>query len=256
METAAKGRFCRWTGCIISRNPTCARLLRADRSHVTVDAPSNKVVPRLRRPRADIPKHGISERIVLSYIGLHRARARPSVRCCSHGDDGQRELRGGSTAFSFRPGILRERLFSPTPPCQPRSLWLAGGRCMRQSEVRTARLPVNERELRTMGAVEILPQREYRPPQGGTGPWLAPRHLASAPAWRISAKAQGVWRGHVARGIASAFARPAASCKSWTQTGHKPGVRPHLAGRFAETASPENTLCVPVLGRARGYRLH
>ncbi|KPQ22206.1 MAG: leucyl/phenylalanyl-tRNA--protein transferase [Porphyrobacter sp. HL-46] len=136
------------------------KVLRADRFTVTVDRAFEQVVRACAEPRADHPETWISERIVLSYIGLHRAGHAHSVECWVTGDDGQRELAGGLYGVSFDRVFCGESMFSRAPNASKVALvWLVA--LLRQAGFGLLDCQFMTEHLRTMGAVEI-PQREYR----------------------------------------------------------------------------------------------
>lgn len=136
------------------------KVLRADRFAVTVDRAFEQVVRACAEPREDHPETWISERIVQSYIDLHRAGHAHSVECWATDDDGSRSLVGGLYGVSFDQVFCGESMFSRVPDASKVALaWLV-------ALLRSARFAVLDcqfmtEHLRSMGAVE-LSQAEYR----------------------------------------------------------------------------------------------
>ncbi len=132
------------------------KVLRADRFTVTVDRAFEQVIRACAQPRADHPETWISERIVQSYIGLHRAGHAHSVECWVTGEDGWPHLVGGLYGVSFDRVFCGESMFSRVPDASKVALaWLvamlrqagfarlAGGDAA-TGRVRPARLPVHD----------------------------------------------------------------------------------------------------------------
>lgn len=136
------------------------KVLRADRFTVTLDRDFERVIRACAEPREDHPETWISERIVQSYIALHRAGHAHSVECWDNGPGGERVLIGGLYGVSFDRVFCGESMFSRAPNASKVALaWLVAlltraGFVLLDCQFMTA-------HLRSMGAVE-LPQRDYR----------------------------------------------------------------------------------------------
>jgi leucyl/phenylalanyl-tRNA---protein transferase len=145
-------------GLHISRS--LKKVLRADRFTVTLDRAFEQVIRACADPREDHPETWISERIVQSYIALHRAGHAHSVECWQTGADGARTLVGGLYGVSFDRVFCGESMFSRETNASKVALaWLVAllvraGFALLDCQFMTE-------HLRSMGAVE-LPQREYR----------------------------------------------------------------------------------------------
>lgn len=136
------------------------KVVRADRFTVTVDRVFEQVIRACAEPREDHPETWISERIVQSYIGLHRAGHAHSVECWHEGEDGTRTLVGGLYGVSFDRVFCGESMFSRVPNASKVALaWLVA--LLRQAGFVLLDCQFMTEHLRSMGAVEI-PQREYR----------------------------------------------------------------------------------------------
>ncbi|MET4131647.1 leucyl/phenylalanyl-tRNA--protein transferase [Porphyrobacter sp. MBR-155] len=136
------------------------KVLRADRFTVTVDRAFEAVIRACAEPRPDHPETWISERIVQSYIALHRAGHAHSVECWAAGGDGAPELVGGLYGVSFDRVFCGESMFSRVPDASKVALaWLV-------AMLRTAGFALLDCQfmtdhLRSMGAVELA-QADYR----------------------------------------------------------------------------------------------
>ncbi|MEQ5787675.1 leucyl/phenylalanyl-tRNA--protein transferase [Erythrobacter sp. NFXS35] len=136
------------------------KVLRTDRFTVTLDRAFEQVVRACAEPRPDHPETWISERIVHSYIGLHRAGHAHSVECWVEGASGQSELAGGLYGVSFDRVFCGESMFSRAPNASKVALaWLVA--LLRQAGFALLDCQFMTEHLRTMGATEI-PQRDYR----------------------------------------------------------------------------------------------
>ncbi|SHN61571.1 leucyl/phenylalanyl-tRNA--protein transferase [Erythrobacter sanguineus] len=136
------------------------KVLRADRITVTVDRAFEQVIRACADPREDHPETWISERIVHSYVGLHRAGHAHSAECWLEGDDGARALVGGLYGVSFDRVFCGESMFSRVPNASKVALaWLVA--LLRQAGFALLDCQFMTEHLRSMGAIEI-PQREYR----------------------------------------------------------------------------------------------
>jgi leucyl/phenylalanyl-tRNA--protein transferase len=201
------------------------KVLRADRFTVTVDRAFEDVIRACAEPRPDHPETWISERIVQSYLGLHRAGHAHSVECWLTGEDGERVLAGGLYGVSFDRVFCGESMFSRAPNASKVALaWLVA--LLRQAGFTLLDCQFMTEHLRSMGAVEI-PQREYRRLVD-----CAHGHPRTSigTAWRAFAE-----RGDYASGLAGA-AVAAGGGAGVAETGAE-GAGEGLAGA-AESASP------------------
>ncbi len=136
------------------------KVLRADRYAVTVDQAFEAVIRACAEPRTDHPETWISERIVQSYLGLHRAGHAHSVECWRNAPGGGRALVGGLYGVSFDRVFCGESMFSRADNASKVALaWLVA--MLRQAGFTLLDCQFMTEHLRSMGAVEI-PQREYR----------------------------------------------------------------------------------------------
>lgn len=136
------------------------KVLRADRFTVTVDRTFEAVIRACAEPRADHPETWISERIVQSYIGLHRAGHAHAVECWLPDDGGAPQLVGGLYGVSFDRVFCGESMFSRVPDASKVALaWLAA--LLRKAGFTLLDCQFMTDHLRSMGAVE-LSQADYR----------------------------------------------------------------------------------------------
>jgi leucyl/phenylalanyl-tRNA--protein transferase len=169
------------------------KVLRADRFTVTVDRAFESVIRACAEPRADHPETWISERIVASYCGLHRAGHAHSVECWLDTAEGGRRLVGGLYGVTFDRVFCGESMFSRVPDASKVALaWLVA--LMRAAGYALLDCQFMTEHLRAMGAVE-LPQADYR-------------RLVSTAAGPPRASLGTAWRGFD-RGYASGVAATA-----------------------------------------------
>ena len=136
------------------------KVLRADRFTVTLDRAFEAVIRACAEPRPDHPETWISERIVQSYIGLHRAGHAHSVECWLADADGWPRLVGGLYGVSFDRVFCGESMFSRVPDASKTALaWLVA--LMRGAGFALLDCQFMTEHLRSMGAVELA-QAEYR----------------------------------------------------------------------------------------------
>lgn len=136
------------------------KVIRADRFAVTVNRAFEQVIRACAEPRPDHPDTWISERIVQSYLGLHRAGHAHSVECWQVGDQGWPELVGGLYGVSFDRVFCGESMFSRVPDASKVALaWLVA--LMRQAGFALLDCQFMTEHLRSMGARD-LSQAEYR----------------------------------------------------------------------------------------------
>jgi leucyl/phenylalanyl-tRNA--protein transferase len=136
------------------------KVLRADRFTVTVDRAFEQVIRACGEPRVDHPETWISERIVQSYIGLHRAGHAHSVECWIANADGSQSLVGGLYGVSFDQVFCGESMFSQVPDASKVALaWLVA--LLRAAGFTLLDCQFMTDHLRSMGAVELA-QADYR----------------------------------------------------------------------------------------------
>ena len=136
------------------------KVLRADRFTITVDQAFEQVIRACAEPRPDHPETWISERIVQSYIGLHRAGHAHSVECWITHEDGTQRLVGGLYGVSFDRVFCGESMFSRAPDASKVALaWLVA--LLREAGFMLLDCQFMTDHLMSMGAIE-LPQADYR----------------------------------------------------------------------------------------------
>ncbi len=136
------------------------KVLRGDRFTVTVDQAFGAVIRACAEPREEHPETWISERIVQSYIGLHRAGHAHSIECWQPGADGAPELVGGLYGVNFDRVFCGESMFSRVPDASKVALvWLVA--LMRRAGFALLDCQFMTEHLRSMGAVEMA-QADYR----------------------------------------------------------------------------------------------
>ncbi|WP_086608485.1 leucyl/phenylalanyl-tRNA--protein transferase [Erythrobacter donghaensis] len=136
------------------------KVIRADRFTVTVDRAFEQVIRACAEPREDHPETWISERIVQSYIGLHRAGHAHSVECWAADEDGGPQLVGGLYGVSFDRVFCGESMFSRVPDASKVALaWLVA--MMARAGFALLDCQFMTEHLRSMGATELA-QAEYR----------------------------------------------------------------------------------------------
>jgi leucyl/phenylalanyl-tRNA--protein transferase len=135
------------------------KVLRADRFAVTVDRAFEAVIRACAEPRPDHPETWISERIVQSYIGLHRAGHAHSVECWMPKPDGSPALVGGLYGVSFDRVFCGESMFSRVPDASKVALaWLVA--LMNRAGFALLDCQFMTEHLRSMGAAELA-QADY-----------------------------------------------------------------------------------------------
>jgi leucyl/phenylalanyl-tRNA--protein transferase len=136
------------------------KVLRADRFTVTLDRAFEQVIRACAEPRSDHPETWISERIVQSYIALHRAGHAHSVECWVPGDHGAPQLVGGLYGVCFDRVFCGESMFSRVPDASKVALaWLVA--ILREAGFALLDCQFMTDHLRTMGAVDLA-QADYR----------------------------------------------------------------------------------------------
>lgn len=136
------------------------KVIRADRFAVTIDRAFEQVIRACAEPRPDHPETWISERIIQSYLGLHRAGHAHSVECWQVGREGWPELVGGLYGVSFERVFCGESMFSRVPDASKVALaWLVA--LMRRAGLALLDCQFMTEHLRSMGASELA-QAQYR----------------------------------------------------------------------------------------------
>ena len=136
------------------------KVIRADKFAVTVDRAFEQVIRACAEPRPDHPETWISERIIQSYLGLHRAGHAHSVECWQVGREGWPELVGGLYGVSFARVFCGESMFSRVPDASKVALaWLVA--LMRRAGLVLLDCQFMTEHLRSMGAREMA-QAQYR----------------------------------------------------------------------------------------------
>ena len=135
------------------------KVLRADRFEVTLDQAFADVMHACAAPRPGHPESWISDRIVASYTGLHRAGHAHSVECWATDDDGKRKLVGGLYGVSFDRVFCGESMFSHESNASKIALcWLVA--ILREAGYVLLDCQFMTDHLSSMGAVE-MPQAHY-----------------------------------------------------------------------------------------------
>lgn len=136
------------------------KVLCSDRFTVTVDRAFEQVIRACAQPRPDHPETWISERIIQSYIALHRAGHAHSVECWMPDKAGVQELVGGLYGVSFERVFCGESMFSRVPDASKVALaWLVA--MLREAGFVLLDCQFMTDHLRTMGAVDMA-QADYR----------------------------------------------------------------------------------------------
>jgi leucyl/phenylalanyl-tRNA--protein transferase len=130
------------------------KALRADRFEVTIDTAFERVIRTCSQPRPGHPESWISERIVASYLSLHRASHAHSVECWKDG-----ELVGGLYGVAFDSVFCGESMFSHADNASKVALcWLVA--LMRRAGFKLLDCQFMTDHLASLGAIE-LPQAAY-----------------------------------------------------------------------------------------------
>jgi leucyl/phenylalanyl-tRNA--protein transferase len=136
------------------------KVIRTDRFMVSVDRAFEQVIRACAEPRPDHPETWISERIVQSYVGLHRAGHAHSVECWQQGAGRLPALVGGLYGVTFDRVFCGESMFSRVPDASKVALaWLVA--LMRRAGMVLLDCQFMTEHLRSMGARE-LSQADYR----------------------------------------------------------------------------------------------
>lgn len=136
------------------------KIIRAERFAITVNQSFESVIRACGEPRPGHPETWISERIVQSYLALHRAGHACSVECWLPDETGQRQLVGGLYGVAFDRVFCGESMFSRADNASKVSLaWLVA--ILRRAGYVLLDCQFMTDHLRSMGAVEI-PQSTYQ----------------------------------------------------------------------------------------------
>ena len=134
------------------------KVLRADRFTVTLDTAFEDVIRACAAPRPGHPESWISDRIVASYIQLHRVGHAHSVECWVE-EQGHRLLVGGLYGVSFDAVFCGESMFSLADNASKVALcWLVA--MLREAGFKLLDCQFMTDHLGSMGAVE-MPQADY-----------------------------------------------------------------------------------------------
>jgi leucyl/phenylalanyl-tRNA--protein transferase len=135
------------------------KVIRSDRFHITVNQAFEAVIRACAAPRPGHPETWISERIVQSYLALHRVGHGHSLECWLTDEAGERRLVGGLYGVSFDQVFCGESMFSTADNASKVSLaWLVA--ILRRAGYALLDCQFMTEHLRSMGAVEI-PQADY-----------------------------------------------------------------------------------------------
>ena len=137
------------------------KVVRSDRYRVTVDTAFEDVVSACADPRPGHPETWISERIVRSYVALHKAGFAHSIECWLDSDDSAQVpmLVGGLYGVSFDRVFCGESMFSRADNASKVALtWLVA--LLRHAGYRLLDCQFMTDHLSSLGAIE-MPQRMY-----------------------------------------------------------------------------------------------
>jgi leucyl/phenylalanyl-tRNA---protein transferase len=155
------------------------KIIRADRFTITVNRSFEAVIRACSEPRHGHPETWISERIVQSYVGLHRVGHAHSIECWLQDDVQAQQLVGGLYGVAFDRVFCGESMFSRADNASKVSLaWLVA--ILRRAGFALLDCQFMTEHLRSMGAVEI-PQPAYRRMVGAAG---GQPMLSLGTAWR------------------------------------------------------------------------
>lgn len=135
------------------------KVIRSDRFQITVNQSFEAVIRACAAPRPGHPETWISERIVQSYLALHRVGHAHSVECWLADAAGARQLVGGLYGVAFDRVFCGESMFSTADNASKVSLaWLVA--ILRRAGYTLLDCQFMTEHLRSMGAAE-LPQADY-----------------------------------------------------------------------------------------------
>lgn len=130
------------------------KVVRQDRYTLTLDQAFADVIQACAAPRPGHPESWISDRIVESYVGLHRAGHAHSLECWRDG-----QLVGGLYGVAFNQVFCGESMFARADDASKVALvWLVA--LLRESGYRLLDCQFMTDHLATLGAVE-MPQKAY-----------------------------------------------------------------------------------------------
>ncbi len=134
------------------------KVLRSDRFTVTLDQRFEDVIRSCSMPRPGHPESWISERIVASYLDLHRAGHAHSIECWVE-EQGRKLLVGGLYGVAFDRVFCGESMFSHADNASKVALcWLVA--LLRKAGFVLLDCQFMTDHLASMGAVE-MPQADY-----------------------------------------------------------------------------------------------
>lgn len=134
------------------------KALRGPRFTVTLNHVFGDVIRACAAPRPGHPESWISERIVASYLDLHRAGHAHSVECWAE-IDGSTRLVGGLYGVSFDQVFCGESMFSLADNASKVALcWLVA--LLRRANYKLLDCQFMTDHLASMGAME-MPQKDY-----------------------------------------------------------------------------------------------
>jgi len=137
------------------------KVVRSDRYVVTMDAAFQDVVEACAQPRPGHPETWISERIVRSYVALHRAGHAHSIECWQPAQEegAPNQLVGGLYGVSFERVFCGESMFARADNASKVALaWLVA--LMRRAQYRVLDCQFMTDHLASLGAIE-MPQAMY-----------------------------------------------------------------------------------------------
>ena len=137
------------------------KVVRSDRYIVTMDTAFQDVVEACAQPRPGHPETWISERIVRSYVALHKAGHAHSIECWLPGKEpgAPNQLVGGLYGVTFERVFCGESMFSRADNASKVALaWLVA--LMRRAQYRVLDCQFMTDHLASLGAIE-MPQAMY-----------------------------------------------------------------------------------------------
>jgi len=132
------------------------KVIRSDRYTVTLDAAFEDVIQACSQPRPGHPETWISERIVRSYVALHKAGHAHSIECWQSSDkpNAPPVLVGGLYGVSFERVFCGESMFSRADNASKVALsWLVA--LMRRAQYRVLDCQFMTDHLASFGAIEM-----------------------------------------------------------------------------------------------------
>jgi leucyl/phenylalanyl-tRNA---protein transferase len=212
------------------------KVIKSDRFTITVNQSFESVIRACGEPRPGHPETWISERIVQSYIGLHRVGHAHSIECWLPDEAGGRWLVGGLYGVAFDRVFCGESMFSRVDNASKVSLaWLVA--ILRRAGYALLDCQFMTEHLRSMGAVEIS-QAEYRRLVNAAGG--QPKHSLGT-AWRTfmagGEVAQSVAGGGAGAGLGDgAAAGPEAGRAAGAEAGLAPSPGKAIVQSLTQTS--------------------